>query len=100
MRSRGIPHEIKNRPIRHNVGGTYLTGYTPAMTLDSLIILSGALVAILPFLGFPNTWDSVIFLILGALVVTLGIVVRRRAPRRTAQDRDSFFVENTPHKDR
>ncbi len=69
------------------------------MTLDSLIILSGALVAILPFLGFPNTWDSVIFVVLGVLVVSLGIVVRRRAPRRTVADRDSFFVENTPHKE-
>ncbi len=69
------------------------------MTLDSLIILSGALVAILPFLGFPNTWDTVIFVALGVLVVVLGIVVRRRAPRRTASDRDSFFVENTPRKD-
>ncbi len=74
-------------------------GILLSMTLDSLIILSGALVAILPFLGFPNTWDSVIFVVLGALVVALGIVVRRRAPRASVHDRDSIFVENAPHTD-
>ncbi len=74
-------------------------GILLSMTLDSLIILSGALVAILPFLGFPNTWDAVIFVVLGALVVALGIVVRRRAPRRPVHDRDSIFVENSPRHD-
>jgi len=66
------------------------------MTLDSLIMLAGAFVAILPFLGFPNSWDSVILFVLGALIIALGIVVRRRAPRRSVQERDSIFVENTP----
>ena len=69
------------------------------MTLDSLIILCGALVAILPQLGFPNTWDAVILFILGVFVISLGIVVRRRTPRRSVQDRDSIFVENTPKHD-
>ncbi len=68
------------------------------MTLDSLIMLSGALVAILPFLGFPNTWDAAFFVILGALVISLGIVVRRRSPK-AQRGRDSFFVENTPKLD-
>ncbi len=66
------------------------------MTLDSLIMLCGALVAILPFLGFPNTWDSVFLVVLGVLVVTFGIVVRRRTPRRSVRDRDALFVENSP----
>ncbi len=67
------------------------------MTLDSLIMLSGALVAILPFPGFPNSWDSVIFLVLGAFVVSLGIVVRRRTPRRT-EGREAHFVEHVPER--
>jgi hypothetical protein len=65
------------------------------MTLDTLIILAGSLVAILPFLGFPNTWDSVFFVLLGALVIGLGIVVRRRTPKRT-NGRTAHFVENSP----
>lgn len=48
------------------------------MTVDTLIILSGALVALLPFLGFPTSWDTVLFFILGIFVISLGIIVRRR----------------------
>lgn len=48
------------------------------MTLDTLIMLAGAIVAVLPFLGFPNSVDAILFVILGALVISLGIVVRRR----------------------
>lgn len=63
------------------------------MTLDSLIMLCGVLVAILPFLGFPNSWDTVFFVILGVVMISLGIVVRRRAPRRN--DRASVYEEST-----
>jgi hypothetical protein len=48
------------------------------MTLDALIMLSGVLVAALPFLGFPNAWDTWIFFAIGVFVIALGIVVRRR----------------------
>ena len=48
------------------------------MTLDALIIFLGAMVATLPFLGFPHKWLQVIFFIIGALIVVLGIIVRRR----------------------
>lgn len=48
------------------------------MTLDTIIMLAGALVALLPFLGFPESWDMVIFFLLGVLVIGLGIAVRRR----------------------
>ncbi len=48
------------------------------MTIDALIMLAGALVAVLPFLGFPSSWDTVLYFILGSFVIALGIVVRRR----------------------
>lgn len=48
------------------------------MSLDALIMFSGALVALLPFLGFPNSWDAVMFLVLGLFITMLGVVVRRR----------------------
>jgi hypothetical protein len=66
------------------------------MTLDSLIILCGALVALLPFLGFPNSWDRVFLLILGICVVGLGIVLRRRASSRV-KNRETHVVEHVPH---
>lgn len=64
------------------------------MTLDSLIMLCGVLVAILPFLGFPNSWDAVIFVVLGVIIIALGIVVRRRTPRRPGAARDSIYEES------
>ena len=51
------------------------------MTIDTLIMFSGAFVAILPFLGFPNSWDKVFLLIVGVFVIALGIFVRRRGNR-------------------
>ena len=48
------------------------------MSLDALIMLSGAFVAVLPFLGFPNSWDRFFFLAAGIFIVALGIIVRRR----------------------
>lgn len=48
------------------------------MSLDSLIMLSGAFVALAPFLGFPNSWDTVLFFLAGIFIISLGITVRRR----------------------
>lgn len=54
------------------------------MTLDALIMLLGAVVALLPFLGFPNSWDTAILLVAGIIIVALGIVVRRRMSRKNS----------------
>ena len=54
------------------------------MTLDALIMFAGACVALLPFLGFPNSLDKFLFLAAGILVVGLGIVVRRRSSGRSS----------------
>ena len=48
------------------------------MTLDTLIMLAGAFVALLPFLGFPNSWDTILFFVAGLFIVALGILVRHR----------------------
>ncbi len=66
------------------------------MTLDALIMLCGALVALLPFLGFPNSWDAYILLILGITIVMLGIVVRRRGKRVVREHATETFVESNP----
>lgn len=42
-------------------------------------MLTGAVIGILSFLGFPPSWDRIIFFVLGVLVVAFGIVVRRRS---------------------
>ena len=48
------------------------------MKLDTLIMFVGAVVALLPFLGFPVSWDHALFFFLGLCVVALGVAVRRR----------------------
>jgi hypothetical protein len=68
------------------------------MTLDTLIMLLGTFVAILPFLGFPNSWDNVLLLGAGIIIVLLGMVVRFRNSRRLGENgRSGTYVENFPH---
>jgi VIT1/CCC1 family predicted Fe2+/Mn2+ transporter len=64
------------------------------MTLDTLIMFFGALVAVLPFLGFPNSWDTVILLVAGVIIVALGVVVRRRGSNGARKH--SHFEESSP----
>ncbi len=52
------------------------------MTLDALIILSGGIIALLPFSGFPVAWDHAILFIIGLCVIALGIAVRRRLSQK------------------
>ncbi|MDP3646382.1 MAG: hypothetical protein Q8R25_04825 [bacterium] len=66
------------------------------MTTDALIILAGALVAVLPFLGFPNSWDTVFFFLLGIFVVALGIVVRRKQVAQRPRVTPTHFTESLP----
>lgn len=64
------------------------------MTLDSLIMLSGAFVAVLPFLGFPNSWDNAFFLIAGIFIIAFGVAVRRRIHKKGEQHGGNAFTEH------
>lgn len=66
------------------------------MTLDTLIMFGGAFVAVLPFLGFPNSWDKVLLFLVGIFIVGLGIVVRRRFGPDTPERTSDTYTENTP----
>ncbi len=69
------------------------------MTIDALIMLAGAFVVILPFLGFPNSWDSVLLFLAGVFIIALGIIVRRRGERlfkAPPTKNGGTFVENMP----
>ncbi len=75
--------------------------YTFDMTLDALVLLCGTLVALLPFLGFPVSYDNVILVVLGIVIIALGIVVRRRGLgyRSRAGKTNTSFVESAPLKE-
>lgn len=72
------------------------------MSIDALIMLAGGLVAILPFLGFPSSWDNVLFFLLGAFVIALGIIVRRHLSTRNGATphmppkKPTMFAESLP----
>lgn len=71
------------------------------MTLDTIIMLTGGAIAVLPFFGFPASWDDVLFFFLGALVVILGIAVRRNAHHVLMEKKQQtkptgVFVESAP----
>lgn len=73
------------------------------MTLDALIMLAGGFVAVLPFLGFPNSWDTILFFLAGVCIIGLGIAVRRRLPAgqagtgsKSTRGNGEAFVENIP----
>lgn len=66
------------------------------MTLDALIMFLGGFVAVLPFLGFPNSWDTVLLFLAGVVTVVLGIIVRQRLGHHHARGNGSTFVESLP----
>lgn len=69
------------------------------MTLDALIMLSGAFIATLPFLGLPNSWDTVLFFVAGVFVIGLGITVRRRekdSGSASSHAAPQHFVDHMP----
>ncbi|KKW19484.1 MAG: hypothetical protein UY61_C0056G0012 [Candidatus Adlerbacteria bacterium GW2011_GWC1_50_9] len=69
------------------------------MTLDILIIFAGSFVAALPFLGFPSSWDTALFFLVGIFIIGLGIAVQRRGDTRgSAEKRDAMSVENSIRK--
>lgn len=79
------------------------------MSVDAMIMLLGAFVALLPFLGFPGSWEDVFYFSSGVLIIALGIAVRRqvnswrrgkrpvRRPRREVES--AHFVDNVPEEE-
>ncbi len=51
------------------------------MTTDVLLLATGFSIAILPFLGIPSRIDTIILCVLGALVASIGIALRRASHR-------------------
>ena len=56
------------------------------MTLDTLIMLTGAFIVVEPQLGFPAEWDTVLLFCAGIFVIALGVAVRRRGLQAPKKD--------------
>ncbi len=47
------------------------------MTKDSFLIFLGALVVLATFLGVPSSWKTIIFNILGLLIIVTALLLRK-----------------------
>ncbi len=59
------------------------------------IITLGFAVAILPFLGFPASWDTVMFVVLGLAVATLAIRIMMLAAAMERDAEPESYQQNT-----
>lgn len=65
------------------------------MTLDTLIMLFGALVAAIPVMGgLPLSIERPVLFVLGVCIVAFGVVVRRRSVY--SKEKHSTYIENVP----
>jgi hypothetical protein len=66
--------------------------------MKKLAIL-GVLVMIIPFLGFPNTWDSVIYPLVGFIILMQSIYFLRKLNpilgRKEKKLPNNVYVENS-----
>ena len=47
------------------------------MSKDSSLLLFGGLVILVSFLGIPSSWKTIAFSILGALIITMALLLRK-----------------------
>ncbi|MDO8518283.1 MAG: hypothetical protein Q7S26_03275 [bacterium] len=73
------------------------------MSKETSIIVLGVWVVIVPYLGVPASWRTVLLVLSGAAIATLGFLLRGEAmtsgplPRKTRGGRvSSSFVEHIP----
>ncbi len=70
------------------------------MTKDLIIIFLGVWVALVPFLGFPNNLDTIIFVFSGLSIVALTLLLRSELTHLLTGDHRDFnrrgdsFIEN------
>jgi hypothetical protein len=69
------------------------------MSKDLIVIILGILVAIMPFLGFPRSWETIIFLISGLIIAILGLILRGKliaysSRMFSSEKRTDAYVEN------
>lgn len=63
------------------------------------IFITGILVAIMPFLGFPSLWKSVFYVIFGLYVISISFFIKdskRPSGKAWVLRREKAFIENSP----
>jgi hypothetical protein len=72
------------------------------MRKELTVMILGAWIALVPYLGFPRSWDEPMLVISGLLLVLVGFLLRHHALERLKRQsrRSDSFAENTPAHDR
>lgn len=71
-------------------------GYTADMSKEVSVILLGLFTALVPYLGLPGSWRTILLVITGLCIATLGFFLRREVLSRGGTHRADFFVDNRP----
>ncbi len=63
------------------------------------VAILGLLVTIMPFLGFPNSWDKIIYIVLGLLIFVQSLYFSRKISFITDNKQEeklqsNIYVEN------
>lgn len=66
------------------------------MSKESLLIIFGFLVALLPFLGFPGAWKDIMFTVLGICVGLIAFLLRhtRLLHEKSGGAGGDVYIEN------
>ena len=68
------------------------------MNIKRLLISIGVLIVVLPFLGFPNSWDTFLFVLLGLFIIGLSFSIKETKHKNSLPEHNtaSSFVEHNP----
>jgi membrane protein implicated in regulation of membrane protease activity len=70
------------------------------MRKERTLLILGLWVAILPSLGFPNSWRTVLFVITGIALMYLAYLFYKQAKERMPKNEENLqtFTDNIQHK--
>jgi len=66
------------------------------MRKEKTLFIIGIWIIILPFLGFPDTWRKIFFIITGFMLVYLSYIYYQQAKSRISknENRSKTFIDN------
>lgn len=73
------------------------------MSREGIILITGVLLTVVPYLGIPSDWKKIATVTFGVLLIVIGYSLRRRAYLRsieteTGERHADVFVENASQK--
>lgn len=73
------------------------------MRKEKGLFFVGFFILVLPFLGFPNSWKTVMFVIVGIIIIYLAylfyIEVKDRLAKNSIETETKTFIDNINHQE-